>query len=139
MKLPIHLALLMFLFIGVAAHADDGAAPRAIEEPWWAEEHAGWFGGLIGGTIGLLGGAIGTCAGLRRARTFVLTSSLILACCGVVALFAGIVALKTEQPYHVYFPLLLMGGVCTFAFGFNYPGMKRVYDSLDARERYSSD
>lgn len=141
-------ALALGTAIAGAVFADQPAGGRLFprggiggnpQDPWWNEEHIGWVGSAIGGTLGVLGGAVGTLAGLRRARTFVLTSSLILAVLGVVFLGGGVVAYLDGQPYHVYFPLLLSGAVATLVFGVNYPGMKRVYDGRDAQSHFKQE
>ena len=111
----------------------------APQDEWWSEIEAGWFGGLMGGTLGIAGGILGTLAGLGRARSLVLTASLAFACFGATALLAGIAAVTGGQPYHVYFPLLLGGAVMAFVFGINYPAMKRRYDGITARQHYASD
>ena len=82
---------------------------------WWTEQQAGLVGGIGGGVIGILGAILGTCIGILgprgKGRTFVLGLQITLAVAGAVLLVGGIAALLAKQPYHVYYPLLLGGGI----------------------------
>jgi ABC-type uncharacterized transport system permease subunit len=94
-------------------------------QPWWAPEMSGWIGG-IGGAIcgvggGLFGGLVGTLAPKGKAKKLVVGYSLTLLGAGVVMLIVGVVALIARQPYHVWYPLVLMGGILTLVLGINLP------------------
>lgn len=79
---------------------------------WWSDRIGGLIGGLGGAFLGIfLGGCLAPLAQRGKARRFV-TASLIgtTFVCSVILLI-GLVALALRQPYNVYFPLLLLGGL----------------------------
>lgn len=82
---------------------------------WWDSATAGLIGAIGGGFFGLFGSVIGPvmgiCAPKGKAKGFVLGSLIVAAVIGAAFLIAGIVALATGQPYHVWYPLVLIGGV----------------------------
>lgn len=76
---------------------------------WWTEQQAGLFGGILGSLLGVSGGLIGLSAAWSKLRPLTIALCLIdLALCGL-SLLAGVVALSLGQPWHVYYPLLLLG------------------------------
>ncbi len=79
---------------------------------WWSDRQGAFIGGLAGGFIGIVLGAIVTpLANKGRAPTFVLGALWCFIVAGVVCLSVGLVALILGQPYGVYYPLLLLGGL----------------------------
>jgi hypothetical protein len=62
-----------------------------------------------------------------KGRTFLLTVHVILLSIGVAGLGAGIVAVVFGQPYHVWYPLVLIGGVLTVVLGVLFPVVVRRY------------
>ena len=80
---------------------------------WWPVTWAGWIGGCLGTVFGCFGGLIGYLSGKGRAREFVLVSSYVMIALGGISLLVGIVAVSTGQPYHVFYPLLLLGVILT--------------------------
>ncbi len=91
----------------------DGLAdPLAPTGAWWGARHAGYIGGIGGGLIGMLGALVGVLAGLGRARRMVVAICGLMIAGGAAALVAGLVAVLGAQPYAVYYPLLLGGGLC---------------------------
>jgi hypothetical protein len=79
---------------------------------WWADRTAGLVGGILGGALGVLGSLIGVLASLGRARSFVLGALHVMAALGIASVVAGGAALVLEQPYAVWYPLVLTGAVC---------------------------
>ncbi len=79
--------------------------------PWWTDSQAGWIGGIGGTVIGLLGAVGGLLASRGRARRVVLTSLYVLTFLAGLAAAAGVLALIREQPYSVWYVLLLGGGL----------------------------
>ena len=89
----------------LASIAGAGAAPGA----WWSPRTGGLVGGIGGSLVGALGGAIGLLISLGRARRVVEATLMAILAVGVASAAAGLVALATQQPYEVYYPLLLNG------------------------------
>ncbi|MCA9299933.1 MAG: hypothetical protein KDA28_12750, partial [Phycisphaerales bacterium] len=85
---------------------------------WWTEQGAGLIGGLGGASIGVLGAMLGTTMGVLipkgRAKRLVLSTLVGAIALGALIFGVGVVALATGQPYHVFYPLLLGGGLLTF-------------------------
>lgn len=106
--------------------------------PWWTEltgTYIGAFGGAGLGTLGGIYGAVaGTLAQRGRARRVVLGVHVAILATGLVALAAGIVAVSMGQPYHVFYPLLLIGVVISAVMGSLWPAMRRRY--MDAERRH---
>jgi hypothetical protein len=78
---------------------------------WWDDRTGGLIGGLGGTILGLLGAAIGIAVGVFRQRTLGHIISTMILVVSLAALAAGVAAATQAQPYAVYFPLLLLGGI----------------------------
>ena len=63
--------------------------------------------------IGIIGAAIGILAGMGRGKKLILVLSALITVVGVIALTSGIYAVINQQPYSVYYVLLLLGGQMT--------------------------
>jgi MFS family permease len=105
--------------------------------PWWTDQQAGLFGGIAGGVGGLLGGIFGTLAGIcaprGKCKMLVVGLALFMIGAGIISLVVGVVALALQQPYGVYYPLLLIGVVCTTVFGVGLPVVLQRYREADNR------
>jgi len=95
---------------------------------WWGERVGGLIGGALGALIGCLGGTIGLLAGKGKARRFVLASLKVATALGVALAALGVVALATDQPYQVYYPLLLAGGLSAVIPAALLPKVRKRYD-----------
>ena len=112
----------------------------AQADPWWTDSAAGWVGGIGGSTIGLCGALVGILTGLGRARKFILAFVPILIAIGFLVAIVGLAALLLfDQPYAVYYPLLLGGGITCLVFGFNYPMLRRRFQEIELRKIQASD
>jgi hypothetical protein len=111
------------------------AAPGA----WWGAEASGWIGGIGGTVLGTFGALIGVLASLGKARRLVLGLAWGFVGLGIMALFAGAVALVCRQPFVVYYPLLLGGVIATAVFGGNLPQLRRRYQQLELRRMAALD
>lgn len=105
---------------------------------WWTEQTGGLIGALLGGGIGLIGGVYGAIVGGVLAprglcRGAVLMFHLALASAGAVALCVGGYALIVGQPYHVWFPVTLVGFGTSVVMGSLYPVVRLRYRQAEAR------
>lgn len=84
---------------------------------WWTPETGTYVGAFGGAGLGLLGAIVGPLCGYlvprNRGRGVVLGMLGALTLIGAALLVTGVVALVESQPYHVWFPLTLMGFVGT--------------------------
>jgi MFS family permease len=105
---------------------------------WWTNQQAGLIGGIGGSVIGILGAAIGTTMGIfaprGRFKALVLGAMTIGVVLGLATLFAGIIAISTGQPYHVWYPLLLAGTLATVLDGALLPMARMRYKQAEQRK-----
>ena len=116
-----------------------GAAALATPGAWWSPEQAGLVGGIAGSAVGCFGALIGTLSSLGRGRRLVLGGLLALGVSGLALLAAGGVALALGQPYEVWYPLVMLGGldgVLGFAL---LPTVRRRFEALELRRRQALD
>jgi hypothetical protein len=106
---------------------------------WWSNRTAGLVGGTGGAFIGCLGSLLGWLAWKGRARGFVTVSLVILTAFGGVLAVLGLVALAENQPYAVWFPLvvgaILLLGICPY----RWRQYHRKYEELELRRISSLD
>ncbi len=97
---------------------------------WWPERQSGMLGAVLGTLLGMLGGAIGVSTSYGKSRNLTLSLLIVGIATSAIALLLGAVAWSAGQPWHVYYALLLCGGIGTVVFGFNLrPTLKRFRDS----------
>jgi hypothetical protein len=83
-----------------------------IAGAWWSDRMGGLVGGLGGAFLGVfLGGCLAPLTAMGRARGFVLASLLAIGVLCTGLLILGVLACAIGQPYGVYYPLLLLGGL----------------------------
>lgn len=97
------------------------------------------MGAGLGSGVGLLGAAIGSLSGLGRARRLVAALLAVAAGIGGVALVAGLAALGAGQPYAVYYPLLLGGGIALPMSLFASRAVRRRYQEIELRRMRALD
>ena len=112
---------------------DDRAAMFAAPGAWWSDRSAGLIGGVGGALIGCMGALIGVLGSRGRAKRLVVTLMRLQIGFGVVSLIFGIAALILGQPYSVYYPLLLLGVICTVVPAGLLPGIRRRYQQEELR------
>jgi MFS family permease len=105
---------------------------------WWTQHEAALFGAISGSAVGGVGGLYGALVGVlapkgigRRVLIPIHVGIVIL---GFGGLVAGVVAACTNQPYHVYYPLLLIGGIVTFVMGGLLPVVIIRYRQAESRK-----
>ncbi|PCJ54476.1 MAG: hypothetical protein COA70_04960 [Planctomycetota bacterium] len=105
--------------------------------PWFSAETANLFGGFGGAGIGVIGGSLGAAAGVLapkgKGRGIVLGGMIIFAVVGVITLIIGVVAVSGGQPYHVWYPMVLLGAMLAGLFGGLTPVIRKRYSEAEAR------
>lgn len=104
---------------------------------WWAFQDSVLInsigGGLLGAAGGLLGAAAGVLAPRGRCKALVLGAFGVMVTLGVCAMGAGVIALVGGQPHHVWYPLLLLGGIMSVVLGGLLPVVAVRYRQAEAR------
>lgn len=104
---------------------------------WFSHETAALIGAIGGSATGLFGGLFGTVAGICVPRgtkkKTVYGMAVLLATTGTTALVAGLTALVAGQPYAVWYPLVLCGGILTFSMSWAIPLVQHGYRQADLR------
>jgi len=118
-----------------AASADVNRRPDA----WWSDPMAGWIGGGAGVLLGVLGAVVGLLAPRGKARGFSMAVVGGMMPVGVVGIVTGVVAVLRAQPYAVYYPLLLIGGLCTVLSLVLAPRIRRQYEAQELRRMQALD
>ena len=114
-------------------------SPLSSSSQWWSAHQSGMIGGGLGSLIGILGALIGLTTAWGKSRKLTNTMCGIgLAVCGIL-LVAGIVALCVQQPWHVYYPLLLVGFIGVTALGPNLRTIARRFEENELRRMNAAD
>ena len=116
-----------------------GENPLAPSGQWFSDRNAGLVGGIAGGVLGLWGALIGVLSSRGKARGLVLGSANVLIVIGIASLAGGVVALATDQPYAVYYPLLLIGVIVVVVMGGLRRSLPARYEQLEMKRMQSMD
>jgi hypothetical protein len=106
---------------------------------WWSPQTGGLVGGLLGCLMGLMGAVVGTLCSFGRCRTLCLATCWTAIGMGVVCLIAGTIALTQQQPYEVYYPLLLTGVIATSVVGGLIRTVRKRFEEAELRKMASMD
>lgn len=106
---------------------------------WWSSQPADLIGGIGVCLIGCFGALIGWLVSKGRARNFVLAAVKYIIVLGILLMVAGLVAAVFNQPYAVWYALLLPGVILVLVFSLNRHSIQRRYDELEIRRMTSID
>ncbi|MFO8071292.1 MAG: hypothetical protein R6V85_05385 [Polyangia bacterium] len=116
-----------------------GTDPIVAEGGAW---FPGWLGGALGGILGGLLGIAGAIAGLLaargRGRRFVVGTFAAAIALGLALAAVGIAAWILDQPWGVYYPLMLSGGIIAVVSAGVLPGVKRRFKETKPPDRGAS-
>ncbi len=113
--------------------------PLAVAGQWWSDRTAGLLGAIAGSILGCLGGLVGWLTSAGRARRVALTTVKLMILVGVIGLAVGGVALARSQPYAVYYPLLLIGSLCSVLPAALFRSIRRRYEEIELRRMRAMD
>jgi hypothetical protein len=116
--------------------ADAGAGAGGA---WWDDRQGAKIGAIMGTSLGIMGALIGILAGIGRSRRLVLSLAMTAVTFSVTLLLLGVVALAAKQPYAVWYPLVLGGGIGTIVVGSLIPMIKRRYAEHELRRMTAAD
>ena len=131
-------------FFSFTVGADAQIANEPVESietqaPWWGSKFSIYFGSYGGMTCGIMGVVIGILGGLCIMRRLLFTLLWFNISTGVIIFIIGLVALTQKQPYHVYYPCLLLGVISPFVCGVIYYSAKKRYEAKELRKMESLD
>lgn len=106
---------------------------------WWTGSVGGWVGAIVGCSLGLIGTIVGILAASGRGRAFMLPLMICGSILGVILTLVGVVALANGQPYNVYYPMLLAGGMCLFFGVFGFFRVRQHYATIELRRMNAHD
>jgi hypothetical protein len=113
--------------------------PFGGSSAWWSGHHAGLLGTIGGSALGIVGAVVGWLGSTGRAKGFVLNTLQGVAWVGIGVLLLGAVAFLGGQPYGVYYPLVLLGGISA-TLGFFLPrSLSKRYEDLELRRMQAFD
>jgi len=104
----------------------------------WFDETTAMLIGAIGGSgFGCWGGILGFLANRfaskGKHRAFMMNAIRFTIGAGLVLLAFGLAALFSGQPYHVWYPLLLLGGIVTGVLFPCYFQVRRQYNETELK------
>ena len=108
-------------------------------EPWFDPMRFGlWYGGLGGGLLGLLGGVLGAATAVLapkgKGQNFILGAFTFMKWIGVMNLAIGLYAVHERQPYGIWYPLVLIGGLFTMLFSLLRPIVRKRYEEVEQQQ-----
>jgi hypothetical protein len=106
---------------------------------WWSAAGGGWLGGLGGSLLGLMGALAGWLTHRRQGRRVVFSLLGLSTVLAIPLLIAGIVAVTLGQPYGVYYPLLLLGGLGTAIPLASWRAFRRQYETDELQRMRAMD
>ena len=107
--------------------------PVDTASEWWTNQQAGLYGGVMGSCLGVLGAIVGCLAGLKKARSITLGLFVAGLSASGVCLLMGLIAVVFRQPWHVYYPLLLIGVIGVGVLGGNLWNLLHRYRNDELR------
>ena len=101
-------------------------------EPWFDEQTAGILGGILGGGLGGVwcGGVLGGMSSFyinKGLKKLVYGLYGFTFAVGIVLAGIGLFALLTGQPYHVWWPFVLCGGIVSLIIGGVFPMIRKRF------------
>lgn len=93
--------------------------PIDTSRQWWSASLAGRYGGVLGSCLGILGAAIGILSTMHTTRLLIFALFAVGLAGSGIFLVAGLVGVCMQQPWHVYYPLLLIGIIGVSVLGGN--------------------
>ncbi|HSW10660.1 MAG TPA: hypothetical protein VLK32_07120, partial [Bacillota bacterium] len=102
---------------------------------WFSESTGHMLGAWLGASAGVLMGTHGALTGLLlprgKGKRVVLSAILVFLAAGTLSLGTGLYALLTGQPYHVWYPFMLVGGILLLVEGPAWFGVRTLYRQVE--------
>jgi hypothetical protein len=111
-----------------------------MTDPWFDPNHYAWMPGtLFGAAAGILAVLVAWFAVQGKARAAMIRSWIALWIAAMALLVAGLIGLRSGQPYGVWYGLLLPGIVGTLVLGGNLLVILKRYREVEQRRLAAKD
>jgi hypothetical protein len=103
---------------------------------WWTAQQSGMIGAVGGSMIGVMGGLVGCLSFMvakGKGKPLMVGIYVGMLIVGLGLLAAGVAAVATAQPRHVWNPLFLGGTISTSVFGGMLPTILARYRAAESR------
>jgi len=114
------------------------AAQNSTSDPWWPASLSGMIGGLGGGAAGLWGATLGVTAGILvpkgKGKLAIRILVYPIALIGLAALIVGFIGWRKDQPYGVWYPLVLLGAILTIQIAWIAPFLEFTLRKVEKRK-----
>jgi hypothetical protein len=110
-----------------------------LSDQWWSEPQAGLYGAALGSCLGILGAMIEIFASRQKMRSLTLELFAVGLTISSICLVVGLAAVVVQQPWHVYYSLLLGGGIGVCVLGGNLWNLLRRYRADELRRMAAVD
>ena len=115
-----------------------------MSEPWFEPNT---FGAYFGSAIGIIGGVFGTVVGVLggvlipkgKGKVFVRGALVALLIVGLALLSIGLYALLDDQPYGIWYPMVLGGGVFSIVGGIQCVMIGQIFRMIERRKMEADD
>ena len=111
-------------------------------DPWFDQQTAGWIGGILGTGFGItcaiIGSISGYCVKKGLKKLYFSLIGVVLATFIITAVI-GLIALYIGQPYRVWYPTLLAGGLGTVIFMGILPAIHRRFTQMELKQIQAKD
>ena len=115
----------------------------SIPGEWFNRRTGGIFGAIQGTFWGIYGSAFGCLCGFLiprgKGRRLLIGTLVFAVVVGLVLLLIGISALTLGQPFHVWYPFVLVGGILAAVFLPLFFVIKKVYEQVERRRMQALD
>ena len=106
---------------------------------WWTNQQSGIVGAVVGSLLGILGGLIGWSATWGKSQKLTMGLCHTGIAIGCVCLATGAIAAGLQQPFHVYYPLLLAGIISVCVIGANLRTISQRFQADEFRRMQAID
>ena len=106
---------------------------------WWTNQQGGIVGGFVGSLLGILGGLIGWSAAWGKSQRLTMGLCHAGIAIGCVCLATGAIAVVLQQPFQVYYPLMLTGIISVSVIGANLRTISQRFHADEFRRMQAID
>ncbi len=115
----------------------------SVAGEWFSSRMGGMAGGILGSLAGIYGGLVGGLSGFLvprgKGRRWITGLFIFGAIMGVLQLAFGLTALILGQPWHVWYPFVLVGGLLAVILTSSLLSINKAYAQVELRKMQALD